>query len=200
FGWAQVSLQTFRSVRDRGGKTVLDYPIPHILTWQQTLEDEMKRTKGSAPYSFFSDVMVRRMLEEIQLSDFVSVPSRYVYDSFVGHGVPEKKLVFNSYGIDSTVFAPAEPHTKDRQGPLNVVFVGSVEVRKGVHYLLAAMEKLRDVPVLLTIVGTVHPDFAAFHHQFSNLKNVRWAGQLDRASTVAMLQKCDVMVMPSLSE
>ena len=198
FGWAQTSLFTFRKAKQNGISTVLDYPIPHILTWQEQLIIEAEKFSIKRLHSIFSRKMVDRMLEEIELADFVSVPSEFVQNSFLNHGVAMEKLIFNSYGIDTTRFAYHLPSRADSK--LKVVFVGSIEIRKGVHYLLEAVSKLDPEKIDVTLVGTVHDDFKSFAVKYSTQKNINWLGQQRKEVVVKEMQQADVMVMPSILE
>lgn len=196
FGWAQVSLNCFRKNKGKG-INVLDYPIPHPKTWQTLLLEEKERT-GIIPHSLFSNRMLNRMLDEIKLADFISIPSDFVRESFLKNGVSEKKLIFNSYGISTELFNPSTQ--KKQKERLEVIFIGSVEIRKGVHYLLEAFSRLDPDHYMLNLVGKVHPDFQTMLAKYGNLKNVKYLGAKSKQEVANILNLSDVMVMPSILE
>lgn len=196
FGWAQVSQHCFEKVKNHG-INVLDYPIPHPLTWKKLLTEERSLT-GETPHSLFSKMMTNRMLSEIELADFISIPSEFVKRSFVENGVDANKLILNPYGIPSKLFSPSKKKTTDKK--LRVVFVGSIEIRKGIHYLLEAFSKLDPSLYDLQLVGGIHPDFHSFHKQFINLSHIHFLGPQSKMDVANIMQQSDVMVMPSILE
>lgn len=199
FCWPQVSLYTAKKVKNNGGKVIMDYPIPHIHTWEKWLNEEKSSFGLPNMHSTFSSVIAKRMLKEIELVDLILVPSRFVYDSFIDHGVASDKLVLNNYGIDTNYFTPVSQ--KSEQKKLSVLFVGTVEIRKGVHYLLDAVKKLNGELIELRIAGTFHSELYHLIHQSDMAhKNIRLLGQLPKDQIKEEMNKADVMVMPSMLE
>jgi glycosyltransferase involved in cell wall biosynthesis len=93
---------------------------------------------------------VRRNLAEYAAADYVHVSSRYVWESFVGEGVPEERLRF----------FPLTPHERfrPRESPptvptFNVVYVGAIAVHKGVPLLIDAVRRLPYDDLRLVLVG-----------------------------------------------
>ena len=84
---------------------------------------------------------------------------RYVHQAFPG----DYKIIPN--GIDVDHFAEnADPWPKYRDGKTNILFVGRLEKRKGLRYLLEAYSKLKwDYPdTRLLVVGPGLPDEGSF--------------------------------------
>ncbi len=198
FCWPQVSLSFMREAKKRQKKVILDYPIPHINTWQKLLKEEGELNGANSPHSLFSEGMTARMNKEIELADYISVPSQFVKQSFIENSVAESKLIFNSYGIDTKLFTLKEH--KEADGKLKVIFVGSIEFRKGVQYLLKAFASLPKDQFELRLVGTVHNDFRSTADQYRSYENIVWLGQLPKQKTAVELRSADVMVMPSILE
>ena len=73
-------------------------------------------------------------------------------DSMVRRGVPEGKIAVLDPLIDVERFRPP-PTRPPAEGPLRVCFVGSLDVRKGFHYLLRAARQLGARRVQLHLVG-----------------------------------------------
>jgi glycosyltransferase involved in cell wall biosynthesis len=93
---------------------------------------------------------VRRNLAEYRAVDYVHVSSRYVWESFVSEGFPEERL---------RLF-PLVPHERfqTRESPptsstFNVVYVGSLQVHKGVPLLIDAVRRLPHDDLRLVLVG-----------------------------------------------
>jgi len=198
FGWPQMSLNCFKKVKKIGGVTILDYPIPHITTWQQLLLEESRIQKIKQPHSLFTAYTHKRMLKEIEETDFISVPSSFVKNSFLENGVPESKLLFNSYGIDNDKFHPFSE--KPAHEKFTIIFVGSVELRKGVHYLLKSFNELQLKNCELKLVGNIHHDFKPYCDLYKSNNQIKWLGGQSKDKTAEEMRKADIMVMPSLLE
>ncbi|HZE73919.1 MAG TPA: glycosyltransferase family 4 protein [Gemmatimonadales bacterium] len=98
----------------------------------------------------------------------------------------------------------AEPGRRATGSPLRLVYLGLLEVHRGVGELLAAAAMLRDrgQPVSVTIIGNGRDD-ALFHQQALELglgpPMVRFTGRLPNEAALAAVAEADVGVVPHLS-
>ena len=81
--------------------------------------------------------------------------------------------------------------------PLRVLFLGQVNVRKGIQYLVAAAKLLADEPVQFDVVGPVGISDAAMK---SAPSNVTFHGRAGRDETAAWYARSDVFVLPTISD
>ena len=197
FGWAQMSCYCLQKVKRRGGITILEYPIAHVSSWKRYVEQENKYCGIQSGRGFFSERMVRRMLKEIEVADYISVPSTFVRNTFLENGVNKDKLIVNPYGIDYNFFTP-EP--KNLNNPFTVIAVGTVEARKGCHYLLEVFDKLNLPGAELKIIGKVNPFFESIKRRYEGNASIKFLGRLNNIDTAREMRRADVMVMPSLVE
>ena len=110
---------------------------------------------------------IDREWRQIQSCDFVTAPNAEVERSLIANGLPRDKIVSTSFGWADERFphsAPGDdavprPDPRDNEQPFTVLFVGHIEARKGVHYLLEAWKELPS-SMHLRLVGTVDPDMA----------------------------------------
>lgn len=103
-----------------------------------------------------------------------------------------------------------EPETIARRaeepGPLRVLFVGSLTRRKGLHTLLAALERLRPETWTLTVVGgsDAEPGYADRQRAFVDRRGwgerVRFAGYVEPAGLAGLLLRHHVLAGPSQYE
>ncbi len=94
--------------------------------------------------------LLARNLREYAAADRIHVASRYVWESFIEQGVPEERL---------SMF-PLTPHPRFRPAErspaaetFDVVYVGSLQVHKGVPLLLDAFSRLAHADMRLVLVG-----------------------------------------------
>lgn len=86
-------------------------------------------------------------------------------------------------------------------GPLQVVFVGNVIARKGLHTLLAALARLPRADWRLAVVGDTAVDpryFTSLQPQLAKLgENVRLYGRLPDAELADVIRQSHVLAVPS---
>jgi glycosyltransferase involved in cell wall biosynthesis len=88
-----------------------------------------------------------------------------------------------------------------QNGPVRLLTVGTVEPRKGLPGLIAALKALRDEPWQLDVVGALDEDHAAhlrrlIHHAGLS-DRVRFHGRVSDEELNALLAKADIYVSPS---
>jgi glycosyltransferase involved in cell wall biosynthesis len=78
-----------------------------------------------------------------------------------------------------------------------VLWLGQVNVRKGIHYLLEAARLLEKEVVEFWVAGPlgIRKEVTALAS-----KNVKWLGPVPRSETPALYQQCDVFLLPTLSD
>jgi glycosyltransferase involved in cell wall biosynthesis len=83
-----------------------------------------------------------------------------------------------------------------------VLYVGSICIRKGVQYLLEALEQLPPEVATLTVVGLMHEEFVSIWNRAvpPHQARVVWKGGVSRSELPAIYREADVMVLPSLCD
>lgn len=99
---------------------------------------------------------------------------------------PPNGLILNPL---SSIPSPQSPN-------LRVLFLGQINLRKGVGRLLDAMRLLKGEPVELTLAGPVEIDPTAW----ADLPNVRWVGPVARSEVGRYYEEADLFILPTLSD
>ena len=103
-------------------------------------------------------------------------------------------------GIQVDEFADATPFPHLRDGMINLLFVGRLEKRKGLKYLLGAYSRLKwDWPNLrLLVVGSGKPDDDSYRIMAErNLQDVIFVGQASDEDKARYYQSADVFCAPA---
>lgn len=105
--------------------------------------------------------------------------------------------------IDLEMFKPSSNGLKEH--PLEVLYVGRLEFRKGVHTLMKAFLRVQEeIPqARLTLIGADCGMRGYMEEKIRQLKNpefVQWIDQVPREALVAYFQRSAVCVVPSLWE
>lgn len=146
----------------------------------------------------FWDSKTRKKLAlERKCSDVFLVPSQYCKNSLRNYLESNTKVYVVPYGSNF----PVEYKTNFfENGYLNFIFVGQVSYRKGAHYLLEAFEHFSNMDdVILHMVGMYNPH-DTLYKKYCKQKNIVFHGFLAHDNVRELFKKCDVMIIPSLSE
>jgi starch synthase len=189
------ALQTFREAKQLGVGAVYELPSGYWHWEYELLSEEAQRNPefaGLHPKLEDSQAHMRWKDEELSLADSVFVPSQHVRRTLSGV-VPDAKIKVINYGAP-----PVQPPKSISDGtkPLKVLFVGALIQRKGIGYLLDAIEMLGS-QVELTIIGK---RFAPNARVDAACERWRWFETLPYDEVLRVMTQSDVLVLPSLSE
>jgi starch synthase len=190
------ALETFREARRLGIATVYELPSGYWY-WERDLlaKEAENNPEFAALHPKLKDTPGHMQWkdEELKLADFVFVASQHVRRTLAGAVGDEKIRVIN-YGAPPV--QPPRPTTHDSTKPLRVLFVGALIQRKGIGYLLDAIDMLGS-QVELTLIGT---RFAPSVRVDDACLRWRWYETLSHAQVLDVMTRSDVLVLPSLSE
>lgn len=190
--WGQGALRSLQQAKAQGQITLLERASSHMLTQQRLLQEEYARFGLAHPPTPAG--AVRRALREFDLADVVVTPSDFVRQSFLEHGFPDHKLVVWPFGVDTQRFQPAasEPAT------FRAVFAGQVSLRKGIHYLLEAWERLNWPDAELQIIGSILPEAQPVVARYQTWRTIQWVNFVPNLGDY--LQQASVFVFPTIEE
>ncbi len=131
----------------------------------------------------------RRLYSKLDVRIAVSEAARWTCERFYGG---RYRIVPN--GVD---LAAALPTDRSGEGPLELLFVGRAEVRKGLPVLLRAFEALRTagVDARLTVAGATDEEVAPL---LLDSEGVRVAGRVTDEEKWRLLGEADILCAPSL--
>lgn len=81
---------------------------------------------------------------------------------------------------------------------MELLFVGQCSYRKGINYLLEAVDKLPEM-VNLTIVGS-YMGIPDLYEKYRQSQNIKFLGRIQHDKLPDVYSKADIFVLPSLSE
>ncbi len=123
-------------------------------------------------------------------------------------GVPAEQLSVAYYGVESRFQPGPKPEALVRrlglEGQLVALFVGALEARKNLGFLLDVWaEVVRERPDVLLIVAGSGPHLPRLQRQARRLgleRHVLFTGHLPESEKVAYYRAADLLVFPSLME
>jgi glycosyltransferase involved in cell wall biosynthesis len=187
-------LEFCREARERGCRIIHEAMLsPDIGLW---LNEEQRRFPGLSrnPRSIeqIEDGRQRDRLKHA-VADLIVVPSDFVRQAVLDLGAGASRIAVVPYGIERRWFQGKAETVKGR-----ALFVGSVNLLKGSHYLADAARLLarRKVSCDVRVVGP----FAADTIRDPLFSGPTYIGQIPRAEVHKEFLAADVLVLPTLCD
>lgn len=136
---------------------------------------------------------IERKEREVQLADHIFVASSITKKSLLDFGVEPEKISIIPYGAPLGYFHP-QPKT---DSCFRAIYVGRLEPRKGIQYLLPAWQALQLPDAELWLVG-INEFPAGCLERYSNI--FRYTPSVPHASLNEYYSAANVLVFPSLVE
>jgi len=199
FGYSYASLEMLAAEKKRGVITVLDQIDPGAVEFQLVAEEMARFPELAGPPSEFPAAYYERNRREWELADRIVVNSEFCREALVRQGVaPEKLFVMPlCYEANAEKQKAESGDLQPSTTPLRVLFLGQVNVRKGIHYLMQAAKLLANEPVQFDVVGSIGilPGAVA-----SAPRKMTFHGPVSRGGAAEWYRKADLFVLPTLSD
>ncbi len=204
--YSYASLEPFRYAKSRAWKTMLVQIDPgpeeeKIVAGEAARAPESAGNWNPAPAEYWA-----LWREECRLADRIVVNSEWSREALIRGGVPTEKLTVIPLAyeapeaggqmseIRSTRKYPVH-FTLER--PMRVLFLGLINLRKGVARLLEAARMLRDEPIEFWMVGPVEIANAG---AIVDAGRVKWFGPVTQNQAAEFYRNADVFILPTLSD
>lgn len=197
-----AALEIFELARRRGLRTVLDQTSAPWRWNAELLRVERERWPGWEDEPAEIDASGRisaREEAEWALADRIICGSMFARDRLVASGVSGDICAVVPYAGHAAVDRRScdNAEIKERRDTLNILFVGTLQLRKGLPYLLAAVRKLSSNRIRTRLVGPSRLSAPAMRE----LKSVcDVVGPVPRSRIGKQYEWADVLVLPTLSE
>lgn len=197
FGFTLGALEPLTLCRDLGVPTVISQIDPdrveHDLVQQEAQKWPGWERHAPAPHAM-AELWQRRAAER-EAASLVLVNSDWSRRAMLQLGVPEHKLIIVplAYEPPATADSPRPRH----DGPLTVLWLGSVILRKGIPYLFEAAKRLRGSGVRFVVAGPIGISDQAAASAPDNLALI---GPVTRDRVGEMYRQAHLFVLPTVSD
>lgn len=205
YAFDHAALNLFQALRSQGIRCILDQIYPALYEEQIEQEEEENWTNWSlAPRTPFYQSSTFQEWREIQLAewqlaDTVIVASQYSFRAIaLVEPTVKPKLRVVPLTVNLSAYFPYQ-RVRDYQGdrPLRVLFVGTVNLRKGIPYLLSAFQKIKPDAAQLRVVGGIQikaERIAQFQDQ------VIFEGPVPHVQIPKIYSEADLFIFPTISD
>jgi glycosyltransferase involved in cell wall biosynthesis len=194
-----TALLPFRTTLNSSQCKILHFPSAHPRYFAKVWLEEAKRdprfSEMAPNFGQLSEEILSEYDEEIELSDSIIVGSKFVANSFFEQGIAKEKIKIIPYGVDLGLFRPCEDEHVAEQ--FTVLFVGRIDQKKGISYLLEGFKKFSRPGAKLRLIGQITgsakplESYQGLYEHSLNLTHRELALEMRNAS---------VLVLPSLLE
>ena len=190
-----AGMELMQAARCSGLRCVMEQTIAPKRIERTLLNEEHKRLPGWELESndALSDKFISREEAEWDAADLILCGSEFVREGIVQMGGPAERCKVVPYGVD--VPFPQRTLTA-RSGPLRVLTVGRVGLRKGSPYVLEAAKALKKEAVF-RMVGSIGVSPKA---ETELRKNIELTGPVPRSEIFRHYTWADVFLLPSICE
>ena len=139
----------------------------------------------------------QHLVRETKMARSFLAASSFTRSTLVEHGIAQDSVHVIPYGVDSSRFTPDASRCPTLTGKLKLLFVGRINQRKGIKYLLEALRLVSSDQVDLTVCGRVVDDLELFQ-PFAD--RIRIRPNVSAEELVVAYQSADLFVFPSVAE
>lgn len=163
-------------------KVILKYPI---------LIDTMKKDRCV----LWDDKYYDSLCKEAFLTDFITCASEYTKGTLVKYGVESSKIYVVPYGYNPS--NSGKTNKLISNDTFNILFVGGVNVMKGIAYLIDALKQIEEENISLTLVGNVQD---VIKDMALKDKRIIIKGYISHNDIHVEYENANLFIFPSLSD
>jgi starch synthase len=191
--YSGTGLDTMKRLASTKVVRVVEAVNTHVVVQEQIMREEHERL--GLPFAPFHRRDVARRVEEYALADAILCPSQFVKKSFEEKGIPSERILVVPYGV--SLQPPAAAVARDPK-IFRVLYVGQIDVRKGLRYLFEAFNALRHPHKELCIVGP--RTLQSGIEDVATPDNTHFLGILKGEELARAYREASVFVLPTIEE
>lgn len=196
FGFSSTSLETIEWCKNNAMLTVVDQIDPARVE-ENIVGEEVAAWPGwQQKPERIPEHFMDRLSAEWSLADVVLVNSDWSRRALVTQGVLTDKIITVPLAYEASIqIDAASAPSKNKK--LRILWLGSVNLRKGIPYLVEAARLLKNADIEFIVAGPMQISTEAI----VNLpENVNFIGKVSRIEASKHYLQADVFILPTLSD
>ena len=200
FSYSYTSYPLFEKARALGLKTVLGQINPGPLEAEIVVE-AFRNEFGLKYKPNVPDISYWELWQqECNLSDSIVVNSKWSKELLIKAGIEEHKIKIIPLAFekeDNISFKRSSKRKFEHSDPLKLLYLGAISVRKGFPILKRAMERMKNLPVKLILIGGVNGPSELIDHL---PENIEYLGRVSPTDIDKHYKQSDLFILPTLSD
>jgi glycosyltransferase involved in cell wall biosynthesis len=178
-----------------------------IPMFEKEFQDHSDWVKEKNLLAEVKELWTENEKEDMEATDYFFAPSEFIKESLINDlGVDSKKVYLNPYPapfwlchFNTSLNNDSSRISRNKQQGelLKILFVGSVDLRKGIPYLLKSLRKLNPNHFTARIVGSIGIHDSKVK-EYSDI--CTFMGKLNKQELAKQYEWANVFVFPSLAE
>lgn len=195
FGFFTGSLETLEYLRPKGIFSVVDQADAGKVHYD-AVHAEVQKWPGwqslpeTLPVAYYD-----RLQREWELANVVLVNSEWSRNALLAQGVPSDKIIIVPLAYEQ--HGPPATPLPVPQGTLTILWVGGVNLGKGIQYLIEAARLLADEDVRFVVAGQL---LVAQEKIDAAPSNITFLGRVTRDRVDDLYRNAHLFVIPTLSD
>jgi len=140
--------------------------------------------------------LIERDIYSQKYADYIIAPSMFTKKYLMSRGIDESKIFIVPFGYDlvKKIYSPKKL-TSDRK--LRILYVGSINLMKGIPYLFEAINSLNPNTIEVCLVGPVEMSKEIIANYFNKY---HFAGKIPRLEVDKYYDWADILIFPTLCD
>lgn len=186
---------------------VLNFHEPHIPLWGRQLLMRSKSANVATMHALLPDTFTTKTITNV-VTPYTKPMLKY-FDIFTATGKPATEYLLSlenvpitiiPCGVDVAKYSVALPKSMRPLKRKTILYVGRLEKRKGVRYLLRAYQELAerhgDIQLYIAGVGSEEQSLRNFI-ELNDIPRITFLGFISEAEKIKLLHQADVFCAPS---
>lgn len=198
-GWAHYFLGSVNELRKKTKIIITESGSCHIEEHERLIVEEYLRL--GLPTAHLNNSNRSKILAEYAASDYIMTPSTFARASFLRKGFAPEKILQIPCGMDVEFFR-ADSTSQRPRNFFRLLFVGQLQIGKGIHTLLEAWRQLKISPSLgeLLLVGNLQKDVRILLERHTLPSGVKIIPGVSRVVLKKLYASANAFVLPSLQD
>jgi glycosyltransferase involved in cell wall biosynthesis len=201
FAYSYAARKIFAYARRRGWRTILGQIDPGPVEERIVAKEHQAHPDFAPKWMPAPEAYWQAWREEVELADRIVVNSDWSRQALLAEGVPTGRMDVIPLAYEpppeAVGFQRRYPQRFNATRPLRVLFLGQVNLRKGVGALLDAARLINEEPVEFHFVGPLQ---IAPPNDLASDPRVVWHGPAARSDVHLHYRNADILVFPTLSD
>lgn len=197
YGWMLQSRKPLEKCKQQGVRSALECGSIYPANYRQIVSNELNINNISSSPWHITEKRLTDSLYEISLADLIVVPSQLAEDSFIKQGFKPEKLIVLPPGVDCQFFKPTISLANKKPA---LLYVGRLELAKGVHHLISAWKKVKGQERKLWLIGNMQPCLRQWLEQNPEMLDERIEFMGIQTDLRPFFEQALFTVLPSLAD